>query len=53
MVIVLSCLDGMLNTFEVVYLCFLLNLYSRLYPLIFEVKVIFVCVFVCFVPVNV
>ena len=32
MVIVLSCLDGMLNTFEVVFLCFLLTLYSRLYP---------------------
>ena len=52
MVIVLSCLDGMLNTFEVVYVCFLLTLYSRLYPLIFEVQVIFVCVFVCSVAVN-
>ena len=45
----LFCLDEM---FEVVYLCFLLKLYSRLYPLIFEVKVIFVGVFVCFVAVK-
>ena len=49
----LFCLDEMLNTFEVVCLCFLLKLYSRLYPLSFEVKVIIVFVFVCSVAVKI